>query len=301
MIGPGAVAAMQRVAGFPTHPTARYYEIRPLGNAGADSNFAATTFARIEFAATPSGANIATSGMFSSSPALGFGSFANFVDGNNSTIAGFIKIYGSYIRIDFGSPTTIAEIRLVPRSSTFARQAPGAFAVRLSNDAVTWTTYFTHGSCEAFNSGSSPVITVPLGAPVSATAWHVWGIDVSSTGGGTLTIDEMVWANSIGGANVAAFNAFGCPVSPLYTAAPIRLADGTTAAFQVGESLPASVGWAFMSPQNFAQLRITGMPTTNQGPTNFTIWKSPDGITKTTIQTVSSITWSASETKSYTL
>lgn len=284
-----------------------YWEIVFLGTRITE---AAYGLSEIEMAESPGGADVCTGGTPYS---FGGWSPSNHTDAFNNSNAETIAIAnaaldGPRIGYQFPTPRFITHVRLWARNSAFSYQLPIAFAVRSSNDGIAWDFHGVildlGGTPAAGEVREYAVAPTPV-ARVRANA-RLWRIRMTARGGGgpgIWRVGEMVWARSVGGAQVATG---GAPWVDQVVNNQHRAFDGNNNTDWAGgsDAGPHQLGYIFPAAEpNIAQLRMSspsGEPAADM-PGAFTIDWSVDGLIWSQTDTYSGITWTTGETKNYTV
>lgn len=244
-------------------PAFRYWHIHATGH-NANTNW---DVREIEMAATPGGADICNGGT-----ALGFAMFNSptfAFDNNLGTQASttFNSPEG-WIGYDFGSPVTVAEVRIRSHSANI----PINLVLRYSSDGTNWFT-FAHLLSPGWGALEDRTWTFSSSLALLSDTWRMFTEYAENGGRSSLIVTDLAFAATIGGANLATGGA------------ALVFSESTMNAGSSGGGTPASVafdglnttnvgrtnfarfilGYTFPSPVSIKQMRFTSSNATNVG------------------------------------
>jgi len=266
------------------------------------------TVAEIEFAATPSGADLATGGSVIASTRIV--NPANAFDNNTSTLA--VRVATSdlddlWIGYDFTAPVTVQEVRITAEATDFNR-TPTAFFVQVSDDNVTWQTVCLHVTSTAWTTGQVRAFAVPGSFEVMNTreTARVWRINVSNNHGNATTAwFDTTYMQSSGGANLATG---GVPFSdncegqsfPPANAFNGTLTDRFSSNFG---TVPVFLWYCFSTAPNPTHITLASGNTRQDAmPEAFTVDWTADGTNWNTVASFTGVpSWGASVRREYVL
>jgi len=290
--------------------THRYWRLRATVDCGnGNENYCAV--GTLQLRTSIGGSDVASGGTPSADSTLGGFPASNAFDGNNSTswISGS-GAYPHWIKYDFGAGNEkdIVEFAVAGRldsGSTYAYQSPRDFTLDYSDDDSAWTTLFTVtgasdlcGGLQVFNADTR------YDAGASGTVWRIYATAVG--GGTTFALKEIEMRASAGGADQCT-GGVGLADSTYQANTTLLAFDNvtTSASFWAAHTyspLPSWIAYKFTSAVSVAELvmraRDSGLQ--NQAPTAFELQKW-NGSGWDTMLTQSGLSWSADETKTFSV
>lgn len=120
----------------------------------------ALSCSEMEMRATPSGSDQCTGGTPTVNAST-LGSATSIFDNNNSTFWAVNGGAGSWIKYQFASPVTVAEISWRIRGDANPTHAPNDFLIQFSDDNTLWTTCWQVFDQTAWSIGETRVFTSP--------------------------------------------------------------------------------------------------------------------------------------------
>lgn len=313
MIQPGVVASVQGLAGGIVPAAHRYWRLVSLSSDGF-----VVHVTEIEMATSPGGADICTGGTAIGSEPSAIRAPANAFDNSVASTSFYQEddtasqgvMCGSWVGYDFGAPVVPVEIRRksADAATQFVREARTQ-TLQGSDDAATWLSYDIL-RFNAWTRNETETRAINQSGTLPTTDYPFWAINCTKTQLGQIQLAELVFANSIGGATIVTgeqpiFGLRGATTSEGFEAKRFLDANNSTK-FAHNSYTPnawrnGTLGVAFASSQNPVELRlraVTDFPT--GAPEDFTIIKSHDGVTWTTVATVTGQTgWTAGEVRTW--
>jgi hypothetical protein len=196
------------------------------------------------------------------------------------------------------------ERRVIQATTTPTRAAICAF-LDYSDDGVSWTTRgHLFSSTEYTTAEAREFVVSPLGAG-RATA-KLWGVEfTANNGGGNTRVGELEFRASSGGANLATGGyAGGSNSANGLTNQANQAFDGNLTTRAGFAALPGRLHYNFANapnPTHYAIRAPNGFANTD-APRDWSVYYSLDGITRTTVATVSGQTgWANSEIREFAL
>jgi hypothetical protein len=299
MVNPFVFAAAGGGGGFGSH---RYWRLAISQNAGDAS---LTCVGELEFHSTVGGADITGSGTAISGGSgaetdVAANAFDDVILSTNQW--GRSSPTDTWIGYDFGSAVAVAEVLVHGRGGTEWDQSPQDFTLDWSDDGSAWTT------AETFNAyGWIPSVGKTFPETPAAGFHRFWRINTASVNGGARTqISEVEFRATSGGADQATGGRAWAANSDAVTTAhkdPTLIDtlgfDNNTGTESVVFTTTGVLGYCFPSPVEVQEVLITGSANTTRCPNTFKIQSSDDGVTWTDEKSLSGVTWTATETKTY--
>lgn len=309
---PGIIASY-RISGLPpaTPATASAdWSIRSL--CGVAGNVSITD---VEFATSAGGPNIATGGtgygrQTTFNPSSTFGVDGAMFDGDLSTFRNSAAHDLMEAAYEFSTTQIIREVRIIAHGSllSFAQQSPLGFLVSVSyNGRATWLPVAAFSTPNTWTVGESrafafdPTVFLTGLGRSAARAWRVvingWAL------GSNPRIGDLAFAASSGGPTLCSGGAAVCNISA-FSQNPNDAFDGNISTYWNGAGvgvLGQRLGYVFPTLVNAQELRMTASTAPNQTPTDFDVQWSNDLDTWTTALTVTGLSWSSSETKTWVI
>jgi hypothetical protein len=287
----------------------RHWRIYVTKTCSPQSGFC--SFMELELRTSLGGSSVAPgSGGTASSSGYDFGWSPDNAFNGSISGSGWHSPAGSgpwWVAFDFGSGNDkdIIEVALTGQSGSNNR-TPSSFLIQYSDDGSSWTTLFDivdediYGNSEVrvFNASDSPTKNG------NKTFWRI-NATANGTSDGILGVEEIEMATTPGGADVTSggkgyrypSGSVGHEVANAFDSTPGTDTSSSTS----GEAWPKYIGYRFGSAQDIAEMRITarGSGSEQHAPTAFTIeyW---DGSAYQVAATYSSLSWSSTETKTFT-
>jgi len=308
-------------ASGPTASPHRYWRV--VFGSNSDGNLESAgvvAFAEMEMRETTGGADVTGSGTASASSSFtGFsaaGAFAN--DGTTTEWAssGAVAAGHQWIKYDFGAGVTkaIVEIGIQPRVAAFYTQGPGQFKIQSSDDDSTWAdewwvVYPGGSNGHGYVDGSFKSFTKPVVDQSPSANRHLyWRISITGSNGGSFVgarnIEMRVVSGSIdeteGGTATSRSNFSGLPPSQAFDGCFGDAAQTEWASNNVG--FPEWIQYQFPRAVEITELKYQCRGIGNgQAPSGFDFQYSDNGSSWTTAKSVSSLTWTGAEIKTWTV
>lgn len=281
-------------------PTHQYFEIYCFANNGRYIRIA-----EVEMAATAGGADQCSGGTASANAGTANNAFDNntgtFWDGGND------NVHQSWVRYNFGSATTVEEIRITAASGANWANAPWGFTVRGSNDGSTWINYecfvipggFGDGEQKAFAVGNTPL-------PTGVTNARGWRINVSTSTDVNAGQSEFQLAMTTGGSNICisgggVATSKGCYNNNQANYSATRLVDDNLTTDHYVNGSTGVFGYIFPSPIGVPSEMRLGGTSLGFGSQNFDLQWTDNGVDWNNWLSYSGQTWTASELKTYSI
>lgn len=285
----------------------RYWRLNATANAngGASGNLA---LSEVELRESIGGADVTGSGTASASTTTE-GSASQAFDNNSSTY--WAASAGSgWLKYDFGvgQSKNIVEIAITSRAGgTWHIQAPRDFSLEWSDDNSTWTPVFSR----TYEVGWGVAETRAFSAGSSSSEVRFWRIYITGRNQTAISIAEIEFRTSLGGADTttsgnAGQNIEGGGVSGGSGYFAPQAFDNNASTFWYRYNEPVWIGhvWSGGSGPDVVQFAITARNDTfsTQGPKDFELQSSTDGVTWTTVATVTNQTaWGNAEQRVFTV
>ncbi len=299
------------VAARPAH---RYWRLRTAANNG-DFYLA---ISEVEFRAEAGGADQAVGGTASESAFNTAGQEGSKAFDNNANTFWASQgqnISGAWVKYDFGTPVSVAEVAVRPRADQDQpTQAPRAFFIEGSDDNTSWSVYarvenegsWAQGETRVFAVGAADLTPVSSGAAGAARYWRVYF--TANNGDSFLIVPAVSWKSSAGVAvpvyGAVAHSARNSPSTPPGQDGS-RVIDGLTNTFWAvgGGGVNQWLRFDFLTSSRPGRLMITARIDANapaQAAKDFKIESSSDASTWTTVSTVTGQTsWAQGETREF--
>lgn len=269
-------------------------------------------FSGLELASTPGGADFApTATAITASHALPSQDVSFLIDNNPTSFwEADVNVKGRWVKLQFSSPQTVAEVRIIPRTPSYFWQTPTVFFIAGSDDDVTWYTYaICIASTWTTSTQSFAVGSTPLGTGKSNA--RVWGLDITANNSGfsNTAFAELIFASSIGGATLCTggrhFQDNSVSLTSPTEGPSNLLFDGNPGTiWNSGGGVPRWVGYAWATPPSTpVQMRLQARSNfLGDTPRDFNIQWTDDGITYHTTDAITGETgWTANEVRGYTI
>lgn len=273
-----------------------YWRLNISQNAG---NASFTGIYELEMRSSVGGSNLAAGGTAISggSDSDGVGNEASKAfDGSNASAWARTSTTSTWLGYHFATPVNVVEIAIYMGASF--DWAPRDFTLEYSDDGSTWTVSQTfHGYGWLANAQR----VFPEAAPAAGTYRSV-RLFISTINGGTRTqLAEMSVAASAGGADQSTG---GRAIASLENvgAAASAFDDNTATEWGSFTTTNQYIGYVYPSPVSVAEVKVTGSANTTRSPNTFKIQGSNDDwATSTDLKSLSGVTWTATETKTYSI
>lgn len=292
----------------------RYWRVRALMNQIGGASASAVSCAKLQFRATPGGADLASGGTPSASTIFS-GSFpaSNAFDNNGATFWVSSNTTGNYgthwIEYDFGTPVYVDEISWEKRPDSFgANEGIILGAVQWSDNDSTWVSSWGFVTPPDWPTGAQTRVFTKPGNPLTKRFWR---IRVTACQGGSGTIPSFVdvqFRGTPGGANLATGGQ--AIASRTGTYATINNAfDGSNTTFWFADTAVSTqpwIGYAFATETEIVEVALRNRNDgfgAAQGITAGTVQSSLDGVNFTDEWSFTSpATWlvSSAETRVFT-
>lgn len=240
------------------------------------------------------------------------GAFANDGDTSQWASSGIAPFYLGY---DFGAGNdkAIVEIAIMPRTGFTGGQAPGQFKVQASSNNTDWIDqwWVTRGSIISYTNNTFTVFTKPtVDQSPSANRKRYFRMSCTgSNGAGYVGAGAILLKTLTNGTDDAKF---GTPTSNSNFAGlpPANAFDGMNGTSNSTEWASNNVGFPEWIQYDWGNNPVNVSEVTwlcraglggSQSPTGIDFQTSSNGSTWTTVKSVSGLSWTANETKVWTI
>ncbi|MBL0420518.1 discoidin domain-containing protein [Ramlibacter sp. AW1] len=284
----------------------RYWRVYVTAN-NSNGSTGYAGFLELELRASIGGADECTGGTASASGVDGINAAANAFDNNTSTRWYSSGTLPSWIKYDFGAGNAKDIVEFAGKSPGVAQYTPRDFELQYSDDNSSWTPLITvKGETNWRGTGTFTVWNADTRHDSGADG-QLWRINMTAQQGGasTFSLMEVQMRASSGGADECSGGyAFASSMNNTSTMGAFAAFDDNAStgwqAYSTGE-VPSWLAYKFASAKSIVEVVMTAPGGGNQvwAPADFTVdrW---NGSSWETQYTASGLTWTVSETKTFT-
>lgn len=280
----------------------RYWRLVITANAG-DADFLAIS--ELEMRATAGGADQCNGGTPSAS-SINTGAEADKAFDNNATTrwsTGPAGVTTGTLAYDFGSAVTVAEYTIQSHPTLPAR-SPKDFTLQWSDNGTAWTVADSRAATAWTTGGQIRTFTVP--AEVEGT-YFFWRLNISANNASEfLSVNEVEMRATTGGADQC--NGGAAFASTIlgggFEAAKAFDNDPLSNWLSASSGVAQQSGWLkyqFPTAVNVAQYTIRSDQNITRSPRDWALERSVNNVDWVAVDSRSSITWTAEETKTFTI